>query len=279
LIHHGFDFSTGGLLMVQARFVRSTVARRAFTLIELLVVIAIIAILIGLLLPAVQKVRDAAARMQSSNHLKQMSLALHTAASSFNDAMPPAWGAYPGSASGVNTAFTHILPYIEQQNLWAAALASGGTLSGTATATTGATVKIYIAPNDRNNTTGSIKGSYAANSGALTTGTNLKSSFNIKGTSATIGFFEYGADVCGPWAFAVTGPPATSPYFDGSAAAVLQPAQQASANAAGRPTAFSSGVCQVGLLDGSVRGVSTSIAAATWRWACSLTDTSIPTDW
>jgi prepilin-type N-terminal cleavage/methylation domain-containing protein len=89
--------------------------RSAFTLIELLVVIAIIAILIGLLVPAVQKVREAAARAQATNNLKQMGLA----AQNGHDAqkrMPPMYGNYAGKDG---TVFYHLLPYVEQGNLWA----------------------------------------------------------------------------------------------------------------------------------------------------------------
>ncbi|MCI0456311.1 MAG: DUF1559 domain-containing protein [Gemmataceae bacterium] len=129
--------------------------RTAFTLIELLVVIAIIAVLIGLLLPAVQKVREAAARVKCQNHIKQLALAVH----SYESAMgvyPPSMFAPVGSIFGTNngswSVHGRLLPYLEQGNAgvrvnlevaWDAQLATGVPQTR---------IPVFVCPSEANDT-------------------------------------------------------------------------------------------------------------------------------
>jgi prepilin-type N-terminal cleavage/methylation domain-containing protein/prepilin-type processing-associated H-X9-DG protein len=264
---------------------------RGFTLIELLVVIAIIAILIGLLVPAVQKVREAAARIQCSNNLKQMSLATVNCADQHAGVLPPGDGLYPSQTpsdrNSYASVFFHILPYIEQDNSYNGTLQQGdphGQNDGFLTYSPfwnvlQANVKTYNCPSDPSQTGNggwnSGLSSYAYNAQVFLIDWNGRSRYPASltdGTSNTILYTEQRASCVGFWPdwgpsisdaswpqptgpasiFLVRPPGVTCPYSAGNFYVATSP---------------HTGGINVGLGDGSVRFVSQGISGATWWFA------------
>ncbi len=128
--------------------------RRAFTLIELLVVIAIIGILVSLLLPAVQKIREAAARLHCQNNLKQMGLALHHYHDN-NQGLPPGYVArnpYVDGATDTTPGWAWsalLLPYVEQEPLYNSIRFNLPVEHGQNAAAVNTLVKVYLCPSDQ----------------------------------------------------------------------------------------------------------------------------------
>jgi len=192
--------------------------RAAFTLIELLVVIAIIGVLIGLLLPAVQKIREAASRTQSANNLRQMGLGFVNAATSNAGQMPPALSVYPAGSTTQGNFFFHLLPYVEEENVHSQLQQTGVNWYANAGngATTLFTIKTYIAPSDNTNPGSGGLTSYAANGFVFTSGARYPDAFNPKGTTKCITIFERYANYSA-YAFSNSGNPTGYPNSPWSA--------------------------------------------------------------
>jgi prepilin-type N-terminal cleavage/methylation domain-containing protein len=250
--------------------------RPGFTLIELLVVIAIIAILLGLLLAAIMKVREAGQRAESTNNLKQIMLAVHLFADMYQGRLPTIDGTAPNRNQSVLAA---LLPYLEQQN------AAGNLQSSNP-------ISIYLSPADPTSPLsepGIIASSYAANALVFLPGASYPHSIP-DGTSNTIGFAEHYC-VCAGNPFAVYNSnvglgnwphrPTFADILDlgPGSTAIFQVVPSTAACDPGLPQTPHSGGMLVAVMDGSVRQLSPSISPATFWGAVTPNGAEVLDGW
>jgi prepilin-type N-terminal cleavage/methylation domain-containing protein len=295
--------------------IASVSARRAFTLIELLVVIAIIAVLIGLLLPAVQRVREAASRAQCTNNLKQLGLAIQNCNDTYGY-LPPVEGAFPANTANVGPPFFYLLPFIEQQNLWNLAGVNGVYNSGNPGVYT-TVIKTYLCPSDPSvvtpancpnvfgNTGGWAMNSYAENAlvlgqSSFTTPGNYLTAYasNLTtfyaripatipdGTSNTLIFSEKMAQCgnstgtygCNQWADRndiANRPDIGNPLTGVAAMFQVSPLPWQTACVFERASTGHTGGIMAGLLDGSVRMCAQGMSPNTW-WEAIVPNDGLP---
>lgn len=283
-------------------------SRRAFTLIELLVVIAIIAILVGLLLPAVQKVREAAARAKCQNNLKQFGVAIANYAGAYSDKLPP-MSSYNPSGAGWCNFWYELYPYLEQSALFNAAFNQGACWGNNVN--TGI-VKSFACPSDPTAATGKSQNGWAGVSYAPVTNlfgtTNFSDVYGAWWTSSqyTIGTIPDGSSN----QIGLVERTMSMPYYGWSNSSMypmdtwywgwnsqgsaygpwglnLPQIQPPLNNYVGNraPAAYYSPVtyhpaCQVQMMDGSVRGVTSSVGQSSWNAVCQPADGAvIGSDW
>jgi len=258
---------------------------RGFTLFEVLIVLALLVLLFGLLLPVVQKIREAASRTSCANNMKQTVLAMHNCNDTYNK-LPPSVGDFPGGGNSDGTLHFYLLPFIEQDNLYKNA-ANGAGFSVWVNNTQATVVRTYICPNDKSGGNSTLYQDWLATTNYSCNfmvfglgGARIPASFP-DGTSNTMVLAER-YQVCNqtPTGWAYSGETEWAPIFAYSTHArfQVQPSQE-NCNPS-LPQSIHNGGIQVGLGDGSVRLVHDSITPTTWYLATNPADgLPLGSDW
>jgi prepilin-type N-terminal cleavage/methylation domain-containing protein len=278
---------------------------RGFALVELLVVIAILGVLVGLLLPAVQRVREAANRAQCQNNLRQIGQAVHSCHAVYNK-LPPGLGYFPNAETGpaYGMVFFHLLPYLEQQSLYNRSLRKGYYMAENH-GVSSVPISVYVCPSEPTNANGLVKdsrgqvwgvGTYGGNAQVfcqvddtgrmvtpqgtlgllgITDGTSNTIIFAERYARCTNGFYTEGGSL---WAYDKTGGLAEplhagfeiswNPYVSiGTESHFQTQPRPDNCDPTLTATPHAAGI-HVCLADGSVRTLSPAVSGATWWAAC-----------